>query len=214
QITSVAPFVEALEKIAHLVMTLKDIEIKLKYVDLGGGLGITYKDEQPPTPEDLADQIIPLIKKIGLKIIFEPGRYIAAGAGILVSRVLFIKQTDVKTFVIVDGAMNDLARPFIYDAYHEIIPLKEDNNKTIMADVVGGVCESTDYFARNRPLPLLEQGDCIALLNAGAYGFVMSGTYNSRPRVPEVMVAGGKYFIIRRRETYEDLIRTEEIPDI
>jgi diaminopimelate decarboxylase len=214
QITTVAPFVEALEKITPLVNTLKDIGIKVKYVDLGGGLGVTYKDEQPPTPEELAEHIAPLVKKMDCKVIFEPGRYIAAGAGILVCKVLFIKQTDVKTFVVVDGAMNDLARPFIYDAYHEIIPLREDKNKAILADVVGGVCESTDYFARNRPLPLFEQGDYLALLNAGAYGFVMSSNYNSRPRVPEVMVSSDKYFVIRKRETYEDLIRTEEVPDI
>ena len=214
QITTVAPFVEALERIIKLISALKDIGIKIKYIDLGGGLGVTYKDEQPPTPQELASEIIPLIKTIGCTIIFEPGRYIAATSGILVAKVLFTKQSEVKKFVVVDAAINDLARPFLYDAHHEIISLKEDTNKEMIADVVGGVCESTDYFARNRSLPLLEHGDLIALLNVGAYGFVMSSSYNARPRVAEVMVMDKKYFVIRKRETYEDLIRGEEVPDI
>ncbi len=214
QITTVAPFVEALERIIKLISALKDIGIKIKYIDLGGGLGVTYKDEQPPTPQELAAEIVPLIKTAGCLIIFEPGRYIVATAGVLVTKVLWTKESEVKKFVVVDAAMNDLARPFLYDAHHEIIPLKEDRDKEMIADVVGGVCESTDYFARNRSLPLLEHGDLIALLNAGAYGFVMSSNYNARPRVAEVMVMGKKYFVIRKRETYEDLIRGEEVPDI
>lgn len=214
QITTIAPFVETLKKIIKLMGVLKNIGVNLKYIDLGGGLGVTYKDERPPGPEDLAEELIPLIKKTGCKIIFEPGRYIAATAGILVSKVLFIKETTAKKFVVVDAAMNDLARPFLYDAYHEIVPLKEDKNKEMIADVVGGVCESTDYFARKRSLPLFNEGDFMALLNSGAYGFVMSSNYNARLRVPEVLVIANKYFIIRKRQTYKDLIRDEEIPDV
>lgn len=212
QIITIAPFVEALQKILKVVEELKDIGIYIKYINLGGGLGITYKDEMPPTPKDLAAALLPLINKTNCTMIFEPGRYISANAGILVSKVLYIKETDVKKFVVVDAAMNDLARPFLYDAHHEIIPVQEDTHKDSIVDVVGPVCESTDYFARNRPLPMLKRGDLIALMNSGAYGFVMSSNYNARLRVPEVMVIGSKFYIIRKRETYDDLVRTETIP--
>ncbi len=212
QITTIAPFVEALQKILKVVGELEDIGIYIKYVNLGGGLGITYKDEKPPTPKDLAEALVPLINKTDCTMIFEPGRYISANAGVLISKVLYIKETDVKKFVVVDAAMNDLARPFLYDAHHEIIPVQEDTHKDSIVDVVGPVCESTDYFAHNRPLPLLKRGDLIALMNSGAYGFVMSSNYNSRLRVPEVMVIGSKFYIIRKRETYDDLVRTESIP--
>ncbi|MFH1784070.1 MAG: diaminopimelate decarboxylase [bacterium] len=212
QITTISPFVEALQKVLKLAHALGDMGIELKYIDLGGGLGVTYKDERPPGPQDLARELLPMIKKVPYTIIFEPGRYISATAGILVSKVLFTKQTTVKKFVIVDAAMNDMARPFIYDAYHEILPVEEEKKKEMKADVVGGVCESTDYFARDRSLPILEAGDLIALMNSGAYGFVMSSNYNSRPKVAEVMVEGDSYSVIRKRQNYEDLIRDEEVP--
>ncbi len=212
QITTVEPFVEAVEKVLKLAYSLQEMGLPVKYIDLGGGLGITYKDEKPPTPRDLAQAIIPLIKGSPYQFIFEPGRYIAGNAGILVTRVLYLKETPAKKFVIVDAGMNDLSRPVLYDAYHEIRPVEKVGNNEMIVDVVGPICESGDYFARKRSLPAVQQGDLLAIFNAGAYGFSMSSNYNARPRACEVMVIKDKYHIVRERETYEDLVKKEKLP--
>lgn len=211
QITTVAPFVEAVEKVLKLAAALKKINVEIKYIDLGGGLGITYKDETPPTPKDLAKAIVPLIRNSGYKFIFEPGRFIAGTAGILVTKVLYLKETPVKKFVIVDAGMNDLSRPILYDAYHEILPVEEAGKKEMIVDVVGPICESGDYFAKKRGMPLVKSGDLLAVFNAGAYGFSMASNYNTRPRACEVLVKDAKFEVVRVREKFEDLIRGERI---
>ena len=212
QITTVEPFVEALEKTLKLARNLAEINIKLQYIDLGGGLGITYKDEKPPTPRELARALIPLIKGTPYRFIFEPGRFIAGNAGILVTKILYLKETAAKKFVIVDAGMNDLSRPVLYDAYHEIMPVEEVGQKEMIVDVVGPICESGDYFAKKRSLPPVQQGDLLAIFNAGAYGFSMASNYNARPRSCEAMVINGKYYVTRERETFEDLVKKEKLP--
>lgn len=212
QITSVEPFVEAVEKVLGLVKSLQKIGLEISYIDLGGGLGITYEDEMPPAPVDLAKAIVPLLKGHPYTYIFEPGRYIAGTAGILLTKVLYVKETPVKKFVIVDAGMNDLSRPILYDAYHEILPVEEKGGNEMIVDIVGPICESGDYFARKRALPLVEQGDLLAIFNTGAYGFSMSSNYNARPRACEVMVIDDTFEVVRERETFEDLIRKEKIP--
>ena len=213
QITQVAPFVDALRKILGFVEGLADIGIDLRYINLGGGLGITYQDESPPLPQELAKEIVPMLKKSGLTIIFEPGRMIAGNAGVLVSRVLYTKQNDGKSFVIADAAMNDLMRPTLYQARQTIQPVNQNglDRKKIEVDVVGPICESGDFLARERLLPRVRQGDLLAVMSAGAYGFTMSSNYNSRRRVAEVLVDGGRYHVVRRRESMEDLVRGESL---
>jgi diaminopimelate decarboxylase len=165
------------------------------------------------TPEDYAAAVVPLLKPLGLKILLEPGRFIVGNAGVLLSSVLYVKKTPTKTFTIVDAAMNDLIRPALYEGHHEIHPLvKSVSRENVAMDVVGPVCESGDFFAQDREIPALESGERIALLSAGAYGFVMSSTYNSRPLLPEVLVEGDRYSVIRERQTYDDLIRGETAP--
>jgi len=214
QITLISPFVDALEKTLDLVRRLKSEGIDIKYIDMGGGLGITYKDEAPPHPKELAQSIAPMLAETGCTIIFEPGRVIVGNAGALVSRVLYTKVSEEKTFFIVDAAMNDLARPSLYGSYQHIVPVEEDaaSRKKVSADVVGPVCESGDFLAKDRVMPDLKRGELIAVMSAGAYGFTMSSNYNSRPRVPEVLVKGSGYDIIRERETYEDLVKGERLP--
>ncbi|MDD5491791.1 MAG: diaminopimelate decarboxylase [bacterium] len=214
QITTVEPFVEAVEKVFTLLKTLKELGIELKYIDLGGGLGITYNDEKPPTPQELAKALMPLIKKTRYQYIFEPGRYIAGTAGILVTKILYLKETQAKKFVIVDAGMNDLSRPVLYDAYHEIKPVKTSGKNEIFVDIVGPICESGDYFAKNRRLPLVEQGDLLAIFNAGAYGFSMASNYNARPRACEVVVSKDQYYMVRDRETFGDMVSNERLLDI
>lgn len=214
QITTVEPFVETVEKVFRLLKTLKELGIELKYIDLGGGLGITYDDEKPPTPQELAKALMPLIKKTHYQYIFEPGRYIAGTAGILVTKILYLKETQTKKFVIVDAGMNDLSRPVLYDAYHEIKPVKESGKNEMLVDIVGPICESGDYFAKNRRLPLVEQGDLLAIFNAGAYGFSMASNYNARPRACEVVVSKNRYYMVRDRETFGDLVSNERLLDI
>jgi len=211
QVTSLAPFLNALERVKILWHELEERGIKLKYLDMGGGLGIPYHNEEPPHPKEYAKAIIEAAKDLNCTLIFEPGRVIVGNAGILLIKVLYLKKTSEKQFVIVDGAMNDLIRPSLYDAYHEIKPVIQ-NNKKIIADVVGPVCETTDFFAKDREIPFVKKGDLLAIMSAGAYGFVMSSNYNSRLRPAEVLVNGEKYWIIRHRESYEDLVRLEEIP--
>lgn len=214
QLTDVTPFVDSLRKVVALIDTLKSHDINIRYLNIGGGLGITYSDEKPPLPQDLAHAISPLVKGLGLTLIMEPGRVIVGNAGILVTKALYEKAGETKHFVIVDAAMNDLIRPSLYGAYHEIRPVNEAaaHRPKQMVDIVGPVCESGDFLAKDRSLPNIQPDDLLAVMSAGAYGFVMASNYNSRPRVPEVLVKGGEFHVIRDRETYDDLVKGEMIP--
>ncbi|GBE40641.1 diaminopimelate decarboxylase [bacterium BMS3Bbin09] len=213
QITTLQPFVDALKKVIKLINTLRDEGIEIKNIDIGGGLGIPYNDEHPPHPKDLSKAIQPLLKDIGLNIILEPGRSIAGNAGIFVTKVLYKKKHPKKEFVIVDGGMNDLLRPSLYSAFHNVLPLKKNSRKKTRYDIVGPICESGDFLAKERELNSLSQGEMIAVMSTGAYGFTMSSNYNSRPRVAEVMVKGGKFYTVREREKYRDLVRGTKVPD-
>ena len=209
QMVSVAPIVEATEKLVSLVRQLAQEGIRLQYLDLGGGMGIRYRDETPEGPETLASLVLPLLQGLNLTLILEPGRFIVGNAGALLARVLYVKDNGVKKFVIVDAAMNDLIRPTLYDAYHAILPVVQRPGQE-KVDLVGPVCESGDFFAHDRELPPLQAGDLVAILGAGAYGFSMASNYNSRPRAAEVLVNGSTSRLVRRRETYQDLVRAEE----
>lgn len=213
QITKVSPFVEAVKRVLLLVDELNSYGVNIKYLDIGGGLGITYRDEEPPVPKDLARNLAPMLKGRDITLIMEPGRSIVGNAGVLVTKVLYLKKGDEKEFVIVDAGMNDLVRPSFYDAYHRIQPIEKMHRKTIFADVVGPICESGDFLARDREMPYVKQGEYLAVMSAGAYGFSMSSNYNSRPRAAEVLVKGGEFALIRKRETYNDLVKGENIPD-
>jgi len=208
QITESAPFVAALKKVGCFIKKLDVKGIKLEYLNIGGGMGIVYDNEMPQTAQIYADEMIPLLKSTGLKIIMEPGRFIAGNAGILVTKVLYIKNTPKKKFIIVDSGMNDLIRPALYGAYHNILPLRKIA-KAEKSDVVGPICESGDFLAKERLTANVEEGDYLAVMGAGAYGFSMSSNYNSRLRAAEVMVSKEKVRVIRKRETYADLIRNE-----
>jgi len=214
QITEGRPFVDALERVITFADTLKGEGINIKYLNIGGGLGITYKDETPLHPRELAELLVPILKNSGYKVIFEPGRVIAGNAGILAAKVLYAKSSGVKNFLIIDAGMNDLIRPSIYGAHHEIISVdRNESGKEKVVDVVGPICESGDFIAKNRSLPIMESGDLMAVMSAGAYGFTMSSNYNSRKRVAEVLVTGEKYHVVRERESLEDLIKGEVIPE-
>jgi diaminopimelate decarboxylase len=213
QITTIRPFVDALQKVILLAETLKTNGIDIKYIDMGGGLGIPYHNEHPPHPRELSKAILPLLKDKSFNLIIEPGRSIAGNAGIFVSKVLYLKKHQEKEFVVVDGGMNDLLRPSLYNAYHNVLPLKKNSRKKVLSDIVGPICESGDFLAKNREINRLSQGDLIAVMSAGAYGFTMSSTYNSRPRVAEVLVRGKEFFVIREREKFNDLIRGVKIPE-
>jgi len=215
QITTGAPFVAALKKIIDFIGELDRRGVSIEYLNIGGGLGIIYNDEKPQTADNFAKKILPLLKNTGLKIIMEPGRFIAGNAGILVARVLYIKAAPKKKFIIIDAGMNDLIRPALYDAYHNILPLrntKYERRDTEKVDVVGPICESGDFFAKDRQLPKVKEGGFVAIMGAGAYGFSMSSNYNSRRRAQELMVVKNQVFVIRKRESYEDLARNEIIP--
>jgi len=212
QVTEISPFVDALNRLKKLIYLLREEDINIKYLDLGGGLGITYGEETPPHPEEYARAIIEASKDIGCTFVFEPGRVIVGNAGILVSRVLYTKSNAGKNFVIVDTGMNDLIRPSLYNSYHHIQPVILKDRESYLADIVGPICESSDFLAKGRMIPRLNQGELIAVMSAGAYGFTMASNYNSRPKVPEVLVKDDQYYIIRKREGYSDLIRGEEIP--
>ncbi|MDZ7697099.1 MAG: diaminopimelate decarboxylase [Deltaproteobacteria bacterium] len=213
QLTEVSPFVEALRKLKGFMNGLKEIGIHIQYLDLGGGLGITYEDEAPPHPREYARAIETELGSTDVTLILEPGRVIVGNAGILVSRVLYTKPTKEKMFFVVDAAMNDLIRPSLYQSYHGIQPVLRSDRSTVTADIVGPICETGDFLAKDRVVPAFEPGDLMAVMSAGAYGFTMSSTYNSRPRCCEVMVKGEDFFTIRFRETYADLIRGEAIPE-
>ena len=213
QITDVAPFIDALKRIKELVVELQKEGININYLDLGGGLGITYDEETPPHPNIYAQAIIKEVSNLNCMLILEPGRVIVGNAGILVTKALYTKKSEDKNFVIVDAGMNDLSRPTLYGSFHGIQPVKLMKRSEFVADLVGPICESGDFLAKDRKMPQFERGDLVAIMSAGAYGFTMSSNYNSRPRVPEVMVAGDEFYIIREREEYDDLIKGESIPE-
>lgn len=215
QITEVAPFVDSLARTAELIGELRTRGIDMRYLDIGGGLGIPYRDETPPHPTEMARAVSPILKGLDCTIISEPGRVIVGNAGILVTRVLYTKRTPAKEFVIVDAGMNDLIRPSLYDSYHAIQPVRRVNERErIPVDVVGPICESGDFLAKDREMPMVERDELLAVMSAGAYGFTMASNYNARPRAAEILVKGDRHFVIRSRESYEDLIRGEEVPEL
>jgi diaminopimelate decarboxylase len=210
QLTDLSPFVDALRRLRVLIERLKAHGVAIRYLDFGGGLGITYDQEEPPHPQQYAQHILKELGELQVTLIFEPGRVIVGNAGILVTQVLYTKTTPSKNFVIVDAAMNDLVRPSLYGSYHHIQPIHCVVGTPVdLVDVVGPICESGDFLARDRELPVVQPGDHLAVMSAGAYGFTMASNYNSRPRPAEVLVKGGAFRLIRQRETWEDLIRGE-----
>ncbi|WP_417510954.1 diaminopimelate decarboxylase [Methylophaga sp.] len=209
QLTSVAPFVDALERVLTLIDELAEDGINIEHLDIGGGLGIHYRDETPPTPAEYAQALAPLLKDRDLEILLEPGRAIAGNAGILLTKVEFIKPTEAKCFAIVDAAMNDLLRPALYQSWQQIQTVKQHpSTKALNYDIVGPICETGDFLGKDRELAL-EQGDLLAIRSAGAYGFAMSSNYNSRPRAAEVMVEDDKIHLVREREAINDLFAGE-----
>jgi diaminopimelate decarboxylase len=210
QLTDVTPFADALARIRGLILELRSRGIEVRYLDFGGGLGITYEDETPPLPKDYAAALLrDGVDKLGVKLLLEPGRVIVGNAGVLLTRVLFNKDTETKRFVIVDAAMNDLVRPALYGAYQGIEPVVPHGRAERTVDVVGPICESGDFLAKDRALPEVEPGELLAVRSAGAYGFVMASNYNTRPRAAEVIVDGAEVHVARARETLEDLVRGE-----
>jgi diaminopimelate decarboxylase len=213
QIMTTRPYVDTLRKVLRLVDKLEEEKIELRYIDLGGGLGVRYEHEKPAAPQQLAKDIGRELRGRDMTLLLEPGRYLVADAGLLLTQVLYRKDVGTKHFVIVDAGMNDLARPALYDAYHGVHPLQLRKGRSVPADIVGPVCESGDYLARQRRMILPEQGDALAVATAGAYGFVMGSQYNSRLRPAEVLVDGKSWTVIRDRETLDDLVRGEHIPE-
>jgi len=216
QIVKSRPFIEVLKKTIGLIRYLKIADVDLKWLNIGGGLGIIYNKEAPQTAKEYAQAVLPLIRETGLNIILEPGRFIVGNAGILLTGVIYVKDTKYRRFIVVDAGMNDLIRPALYGAYHEILPVekKRRTGKNLKkADIVGPICESGDFLGKDRRLPELQSGDLLAIMSAGAYGFSMSSNYNSRPRAAEIMVKGDKSYLVRERESYKDLISGEHIPD-
>jgi diaminopimelate decarboxylase len=214
QLTKTSPFADAVTRVASLVRTLAERNIAVQMVDVGGGLGIRYHDEEPPTHDDYADVLVSALKPLGVTVLLEPGRSIVGNAGALVTRMIYPKRTPEKKFLVVDAAMNDLIRPSLYNAYHDIRHVDELRlaGPVDVVDVVGPVCESGDFLAKDRRLARAEEGDLLAVMSAGAYGFVMSSNYNARPRAAEVLVDGNRYTVVRRRESYEDLVAGETMP--
>jgi len=213
QLTEVTPFLDALDRVLALITKLEKTGITLEHLDLGGGLGICYQDEMPPLPSDYATAVMQKLGDNKIPLHLEPGRAIAGNAGILVTKVEYLKSTEHKNFAIVDAAMNDLLRPSLYSAWQDIVPINQVANNSASHkafDVVGPVCETGDFLGKGRELSV-SQGDLLAVRSAGAYGFTMSSNYNSRPRVSEVMVDGDEFFVVRKREVFEDLIRGESI---
>jgi diaminopimelate decarboxylase len=212
QITKIAPFVDAMKRILLLLDELNRRKFRIRYLDIGGGLGISYRDEEPPEPSDLARELLPLVDGRKIKLIMEPGRSISGNAGILVTKTLYIKKGAGKEFVIIDAGMNDLMRPSLYGAYHHIVPVVKNKRSEITADVVGPICESGDFMAKGRRMEKVRPGEYLAVMSAGAYGMSMSSNYNSRPTVAEVLVRGRTHTLIRKRGSYEDLVRDEVVP--
>lgn len=211
QLTKVTPIADALARLGELVEGLRQEGIALRYLDVGGGLGIRYRDESPPGPGEYARVLRPTLERLGVTVLVEPGRSIVGNAGALLTRVLYRKATEGRRFVVVDAAMNDLIRPALYNAHHEVRPVTEPPAATPkeVVDVVGPVCESADFLAKERELPMVPEGALLAVLSAGAYGFAMASNYNARPRAAEVLVHADRFQVVRRRESYEDLIAGE-----
>ena len=226
QLTQVKPFLEAVEKVSPLVTNLKNT-YGIEFFSIGGGIGIVYEealasgkkewwdekdlDNKPLTVEEYAEKLVPILSPLKIKILLEPGRFMVGNAGALITKVLYKKIGTAKNFAIVDAGMGDLIRPALYQGHHEIVPLNHESEQTQVVDIVGPICESGDFFAQNRELPLLQEGDHIALLSAGAYGFVMASNYNSRAFPAEVMVSGSTHKVVRKRQNYEDLIMGETL---
>jgi diaminopimelate decarboxylase len=213
QLTEILPFIEALERLKLLVRRLEEKGIRIQYLDLGGGLGISYHDEAPPHPREYAQAVVEGLKSLPCKLILEPGRVIVGNAGVLLTEVLYTKKTPSKEFVIVNAGMNDLIRPSFYGSYHEIQPMVRSQRESRVVDVVGPICESSDFLARERELPAVQPGELLAVMSAGAYGFAMSSNYNARARAAEVMVNGDQFHVARKRESWEDLISGESVPE-
>ena len=210
QLTKTSPIVDSLARIGALVTELRARGIEIRMVDLGGGLGIRYRDELPPSPDEYARTLLPALRELEVTVLLEPGRSIVGNAGVLLTRALYRKQTPDKRFLVVDAAMNDLIRPSLHEAYHEILPVREARpGPRQKVDIVGPICESGDFLAKDREMPEVAEGDLVAVMSAGAYGFAMSSQYNARPRAAEVLVEADRYRVVRRRETYEDLIAGE-----
>ncbi len=212
QITEAGPFSEALASLKRLAAAVEEMGPKIRYLDMGGGLGITYDREKPPEPTEYARSLVEAVRGTDTTLILEPGRVIVGNAGILVTRVLYKKAGPGKEFIITDAGMNDLMRPTLYQAYHGIQPVRRAEAGTVRADVVGPICETGDFLAQDREMPDVGRGDLLAVMSAGAYGYGMSSNYCSRPRVAEVMVKGERFEIIRERETYADLVKGEKVP--
>lgn len=213
QVTTISPFLDALERLLLLVENLRELGLGIRYLDIGGGLGITYDQEAPPHPVEYAAALAKRLKGRDLTLILEPGRVLVGNAGILLCRVLYTKTSGEKIFYVVDAAMNDLMRPALYRSFHGILPVRKTDGPKVTADIVGPICESGDFIAKARAVDLYGPGDLMAIMSAGAYGFSMSSNYNSRPRVCEVMVRKDRFAVVRRRETYEDLVRGESLPE-
>jgi diaminopimelate decarboxylase len=211
QLTALGPFIESVRRLCSLTGELRKRGFDIRYLDLGGGLGITYDAEEPPTPKEYGEAVRQELDGEEITLILEPGRNIMGNAGILLTRVLYTKEAENKRFVVVDAGMNDLIRPSLYDSFHAIVPVMDENRDLETVDVVGPICESGDFLAKNRELPRLEPGDLAAVMSAGAYGFSMASMYNSRPFAAEVLVSGAEHSLIRKRGAYEDLIRGEQL---
>ncbi len=211
QMTQTNSIGQAVKVMENLVLKLRREAFPIYTLNIGGGYGIEYHGEKPPKPSQYASKVLPIVKKLNAELILEPGRYIAGNSGVLLTTLTYVKKAGSKTFYIVDAGMGELIRPALYEAYHRIAPVSGHQKPALKADVVGPICESTDFFAKNRPLPSLKRGDLLVVFSAGAYGSVMSSTYNARPLAPEVVVRGNRFAIARRRQSWKDLIRLEKI---
>jgi diaminopimelate decarboxylase len=209
QLTELGPFVDAVRRLRELILELRGRGFKIRYLDVGGGLGITYDVEEPPSPAEYGKAIREELDLEDVTLILEPGRNLVGNAGILLARVLYTKETETKSFAVVDAGMNDLIRPSLYQAYHAIVPVRDEKRPPRKVDVVGPICESGDFLAQEREMPELRPGDLVAVMSAGAYGFSMASTYNSRPLAAEVLVSDAEATLVRERGTYEDLMRGE-----
>lgn len=212
QLTSTLPFSDAAARVRAFIDALPQEGADIRYVDLGGGLGIRYDDEEPPEPGEYARALVDGVRGLDVTLVLEPGRSLVGNAGVLVTRVLYLKRTETRNFVVVDGAMNDLVRPALYGAFQSVRPVFRREAEPMTADIVGPICESGDFLARDRSIPTPAQGDLLAVMSAGAYGFTMASNYNTRPRAPEVLVDGGEFAVVRERETLESLVAGERIP--
>ena len=213
QITAVSPFVAALKRLKKLLGRLRDRGIQIRYLDLGGGLGIQYDQEEPPHPREYGQRLLEHLQDLDVTLILEPGRVLVGNAGILVTKVLYTKESEARRFIIADAGMNDLARPSLYGSYHAVRPVEEKTRPMIKASLVGPICESGDFLAKDREMPAFQPGELLALMSAGAYGFSMSSNYNARPRVAEILVHDREFYVIRKRETYRQLTWGESIPE-